>query len=136
MKVTVIFEDRQRRIFELENDLIDSLVLLIQKHENLDGRALFFQGRQISETATFTDEKIPDGAVIRTDIADTPVERNKAAEPEPEDEEDQMRAMLGFGSFGTTKGSAHLDSSGARVIKKPKHRQFMNLKSDKPIVDS
>ena len=136
MKVTVIFEDRQRRLFELEDDLISSLVLLIEKHENLEGRALFFQGRQISEDETFTIEKIPDGAVIRTDVADNPVERKKTAEPEPEDEEDQMRAMLGFGSFGSTKGSAHSDSSGARVIKKAKHRQYMNLKGDKSIVDS
>lgn len=59
---------------------------------------------------------------------------NADGEEDSEDEDDEMKAMLGFSSFTTTKGQAVSDNlagpaSGAVAKHKArKYRQFMNIR--------
>ena len=143
MKVTVILTDRQRRQFELDSGQISDLVDLIQAVEPLEGKALFFQGKQLDEDKVFSEQGVPEsGALIRVDEEETPINRRAKKQEQPAetngDEDEAIRAMLGFSSFTSSKGSTHTDTSGVKISKKMKHRQYMNRRGgkDKPLAES
>ena len=136
MKITVIQSDRQRRLFEVEADTtVSHLVRLVHAIDPMDDKALFFQGKQLDEGDTMLRlSGIPiEGGVVRVDDAEEPVP-SRTVEVEhldEEDEESEMQRMLGFGSFSTSKGTVHANISGAKIVKKAKHRQYMNRKGGK-----
>jgi hypothetical protein len=140
MKLTVILTDRQRRVFEAEN--LPELVAAVAALESMEGNALFFQGRQLDEERSFEEQNVPaTGAIVRVDTEETPTRRQpkimetEVAEDIPADEDLEISAMLGFKNFGSSKGQAHANFSGAKISKKIKHRQYLNRKGgqDKPL---
>lgn len=134
MKITVIHSDRQRRLFEVDSEAsVVQLVTLVHAVESMEGKALFFQGKQLNENGiTLQMSGIPaEGGIVRVDEAEDPVSSRAVVEVIEEDEETEMQRMLGFGSFSTSKGASHANISGAKVVKKVKHRQYMNRKGGK-----
>jgi len=133
MKLTVILEDRQRRDFDIDGP-VSELVSKIALLSSMEGKALFFQGKQLDEAKTLAELGIPEQAVLRVSEQEEPVNR---AQPEviEAEEEDEMAKMLGFKSFGTTKGQTHSNAYGVQISKKTKHRQYLNRKGgqDKPL---
>lgn len=113
--------EREQRMARLRNELKkeDENLAALDKHQAREGQS------GSAEKGQSELKKLPQEAIIEV----------HPEELEGLDEEEQMRKLLGFEGFGTTKGQAVEDNQstaargGAAKNKARKYRQYMNRKN-------
>ena len=139
MNVVVVLTNRQRRHFTFDdaNANFSVLVEKVSIEEEMDGKRFYFAGKEIlHENYTFEKLKIPSGALLRVEEAETPTHDRSVNPPISsyleEDEDAEISRVMGFNSFSSTKGKNHKasDVSGVYINSRKiaTSRQYMKRK--------